>query len=276
MLLRGQGISATESTEDTEKSFSIMRMNSCSFSLCGLCALCGKGIYIFAFFAVLALAAVAIAQERTVLFREDFSTLDNWKPFFFLKIKKHSVYTIENENGNHYLRAESNASASAIVYKDSFNIYDHPRVRWRWKVEDVYSKGDPRTKEGDDYPIRVYIMFEYDPDKAGFGDRITYGLAKALYGEYPPHSSLSYVWASKEEQERFITSPYTDKARMVLLEKGPGKAGIWVDEEINIVEDYENAFKAKPPARARIAVMNDSDNTGESSVSYMEYIEVFR
>ncbi len=29
-------------------------------------------------------------------------------------------------------------------------------------------------------------------------------------------------------------------------------------------------------ALGSIAVMNDSDNTGESSVSYMEYIEIFR
>jgi hypothetical protein len=36
------------------------------------------------------------------------------------------------------------------------------------------------------------------------------------------------------------------------------------------------AFGIKPPARARIAVMNDSDNTGESSISSMEHIEVFR
>ena len=47
-------------------------------------------------------------------------------------------------------------------------------------------------------------------------------------------------------------------------------------EEIDILEDYLKAFKAKPPLRARIAIMNDSDNTGESAVSWMEYIEVFK
>lgn len=243
--------------------------------------LCGKSIsflvfFFIALFSSFTLSGIALSQEQNILFREDFSTLDNWAPFFFPKIKKHSVYTIEQENGNRRFKAESNASASAIVYKDPFNVYDWPKARWRWKVKNVYAKGDPSTKEGDDYPIRVYVMFEYDPDKAGFGERITYGLAKTLYGKYPPHSSLSYVWASKGEQERIITSPYTDRARMVLLEKGPAKAGTWVDEEVNIVEDYQKAFKTAPPARARIAIMNDSDNTGESSVSYMDYIEVFK
>jgi hypothetical protein len=51
---------------------------------------------------------------------------------------------------------------------------------------------------------------------------------------------------------------------------------VWRDEEINIVEDYEKAFGTRPPLRARIAVMNDSDNTGERAVSYLEFIEVYR
>jgi hypothetical protein len=226
--------------------------------------------------AVLITAFPASADDHQVLFREDFDDLDSWKPLAFPKIKSRSTYTIEQTGSEHILRAESSASASAIVYKDSFSVSDFPRVKWRWKVKNVYVKGDVRSKEGDDYPIRVYVMFEYDPDKAGTMDRIKYGFAKSLYGEYPPHSSLSYIWSSKDDPEKFVVSPYTDKAVMVLLEKGPAKVGTWVDEEIDIMADYEKAFKAKPPARARIAVMNDSDNTGESSVSYLEYIEVFK
>jgi hypothetical protein len=216
------------------------------------------------------------ADGRNILFREDFNSLDNWKPFFFPKIKKHSTYTIETNGQDRILKAESSGSASAIVYKGSFNVYEYPRVKWRWKVGNVYKKGDVRTKEGDDYPIRVYIMFEYDPEQAGAFEKITYSMARSIYGEYPPHSSLSYVWANKDEPGRFLTSPYTNKARMVLLEKGQQKVGTWQDEEINILDDYQQGFGVKPPARARIAVMNDSDNTGESSVSYMEYIEIFK
>jgi hypothetical protein len=216
----------------------------------------------------------APAGHRQVLFREDFVTLENWRPFTFPKIKSHSTYTIERDGDAHVLRAESNASASAIVYKEAFDVREFPKVRWRWKVENVYAKADPRSKEGDDYPIRVYIMFEYDPAKAGALERITYGFAKALYGEYPPHSSLSYVWSSRDDPATFVVSPYTDKAVMVLLEKGASKAGTWVDEEIDIPADYRKAFAEEPPARARIAIMNDSDNTGERSVSWVAFIEV--
>jgi len=227
-------------------------------------------------FLIAALGAPASAGEKTVLWTENFDSLANWRELFFPKIKKHSVYSIEQNNGHHVLRTESHASASAIVYKDSFNVYEYPKARWRWKVMNLYAKGDPRTKEGDDYPVRVYVMFEYDPEKAGFFDRLKYSMAKKLYGEYPPQCTLSYVWASKEDPQTVITSPYTGKAMMVLLEKGPSKVGMWQDEEVDIMADYQKAFGTRPPINARIAIMNDSDNTGESAVSFIEYIEVFR
>jgi hypothetical protein len=230
----------------------------------------------FALLVPVLLVPSVYALERSVLFHEDFATLDNWKSFFFPKIKRHTVYTIQRDGERHYLKAESNASASAIVYKDSFNVYDYPCVQWRWKVNNVYVKGDARRKSGDDYPLRVYVMFEYDPDKAGTFEKIKYGIAKKMYGEYPPRSSLSYVWTSKEDQGSIIVSPYTDRAMMVLLQMGEKNVGTWQDQEVNIVDDYQKAFGSKPPIRARIAIMNDSDNTGESSMSYMEYIEVFR
>jgi hypothetical protein len=95
----------------------------------------------------------AMALERSVLFREDFAGLDSWKPFYFTKIEKHSVYTIERDKGRQYLKAESNASASAIAYRDSFNVNDYPDVRWRWKIERVYKKGEAKTRRNRFYNI---------------------------------------------------------------------------------------------------------------------------
>ena len=221
-------------------------------------------------------AHVCRAEDSPPLFSEDFNTLDDWKPFTFPKIKTHSTYTIEHEGDQAYLRAESKASASAIVYKEEFDVYEYPRVRWRWKVQNIYQKADAATKEGDDFPVRIYIMFVYDPDKAGFGEGVKYGFAKALYGEYPPHSSLNYVWSSKEDAARIITNPYTDRAKDILLRKGPALVGTWQDEEVDILADYQAAFGTDPPRKARIAIMNDSDNTGESAVSWVDHIEVIR
>jgi hypothetical protein len=216
----------------------------------------------------------AYCEEGEVFFREDFEDLDGWEPLQFPKIKEHTEYAIELSGGESRLVAVSNSSASAIAYTKEFDVYEYPRVRWRWRISNVYEKGDAATKKGDDYPMRVYIMFTYDPSKASFGRRIKYGLAKTLYGEYPPDSSLNYIWANRKYEEKVLTNAYADQAKMILLQGGPEKSGEWQDEEVDILEDYRLAFGKDPPARARIAIMNDSDNTGESSVSEVDFIEV--
>jgi len=229
----------------------------------------------FLFLVILLLPALATAQGP-VLLREEFNDLANWRPVTFPKIKEHSQYTVEDQGRERVLRAESRASASAIVYRNPFNVYEHPRLRWKWKVENVYEKGNARTKEGDDYPLRIYVLFEYDPEKAGAYDKTKYGLAKALYGEYPPHSALNYIWTSREDGNGIITNPYASNTKMIVLRKGKRSVGRWVLEDRNILDDYRRAFGADPPAMATLGIMNDSDNTKEASVSYVGFIEVCR
>ena len=214
--------------------------------------------------------------EKQIFLREDFTALDNWRTIVVPRACEQTQYSIESKDGEHYLKARSNASASGLVYKGEFNVYEYPRVKWRWKVDNIYEKANPEKKSGDDYPIRIYIAFKYDPEKAGTFERIKYGIAKKIYGEYPPQSSLIYVWASREDQKEIVVSPYSNRSKVIALEKGPGQVGTWKDEEIDIVNDYRRAFGTDPPPVADIAVMNDSDNTKEKSQSYVRYIEVYK
>ena len=80
------------------------------------------------------------SQDAAILFREDFNNLKNWRPLYFPKISRHSTYTIETNGSESFLKAESNASASALVYKEDFNVYDYPRARWRWKIKQRLSE----------------------------------------------------------------------------------------------------------------------------------------
>ena len=224
---------------------------------------------------LLVFAVLVHSEEEKALLKEDFDNISSWEPLYFPKIKEHSSYAVESDDEGSYLKAESSASASGLVYREKFDVYKFPYAKWRWKVANVYAKGDAKNKKGDDYPIRIYIIFKYDPDKAGFRQKIKYKTAKVLYGEYPPDSALSYIWANKEYSERILTSKYTKKAKMILLQKGKTNIGKWQEQEVNILEDYKKAFGKNPPAVASIAIMNDSDNTRESSVSYVDYIEIY-
>lgn len=219
----------------------------------------------------------ASATDHRVPIREEFNDLENWKPLLFPKIPRHTVYTTETESGRHYLKAESNASSSGLIYNSEFDVYQYPNIRWRWKVDNIYSGEDVNRvnrKRGDDYPIRVYIIFKYEPERAGPLEKITYGAAKRRYGEYPPHSALNYVWASNISAESIMTNPYSDRSKMFFLQMGGERKGQWIEENLNIVADYQRAFGENPPATASLAIMNDSDDTGQSSVSYIEFIEI--
>ena len=218
--------------------------------------------------------AVIVCAGQKVLFRINFDSLSDWEPLTFPKIKTHSKYSLVKDGDKSILKAESRASASAIVYRRTFNIYENPRLHWRWKVTHLSDRGNPKEKAGDDYPIRVYVMFQYDPNRASLGESLIYKATKAIYGKYPPHSTLNYVWTGANIFERFIASPYTGKAYMVVLERGKEKAGQWIEESVNVLEDYRKAYGKEPPATAGIAVMSDSDNTGTNAEAYLEFIEV--
>lgn len=218
--------------------------------------------------------ALACAQDSVI--NESFSNLNNWEPLNFPKIERHTIYSVESSSAGSYLKAVSSASASALIYRKTFNVYEYPKMKWSWKISNVYEKGDVTSKSGDDYPARVYVIFQYDPKKVSFTGRLKYSAAKLIYGKYPPLASLNYIWNSKKASKRMVDSPYTDRSKLIILEAGPGKAGQWDEEEVNILDDYRKAFGSEPPAAASIAVMDDSDNTGESSISYFKDIEVFR
>ncbi len=63
---------------------------------------------------------------------------------------------------------------------------------------------------------------------------------------------------------------------MIALQAGTSNTGKWQTEEVNILRDYQMAFGEKPASTVSIAIMNDSDNTEEDSISYVDFIEFFR
>ncbi|MFO7821862.1 MAG: DUF3047 domain-containing protein [Lentisphaeria bacterium] len=207
--------------------------------------------------------------------REDFDDLDAWKPRTFEDVKRHTQYSIVKQNGESYLKSFTDHSASGLVCKDKFDVYKYPRLRWCWKVSNIFEKGDATSKKSDDYANRVYVSFEYDPDDVGWVTRAKYRVAKQMYGEYPPHSVLNYFWANKDHGKDHLVSQYTDRAMLIPVEVSKANVGEWVIEEVNILEDYQRVFGKKPPRTpASLAIMSDSDNTGESATGYIDFIEI--
>ncbi len=216
------------------------------------------------------------AAAESVLFREEFEDLDGWEPYVFRGIERHTDYRIVVDGNTSVLQATSDAGASALIGRQRFSVAEYPIITWRWKVDNLYEQGNYRSKAGDDYPLRVYVIFAYDPQMADFGTRIKYELARALHGQYPPHSSINYIWANRADEQETVPNPFTDRAMMIPLRSGPQHVGTWQEEEVDVYRDYLQAFGEPPPAVATLAVMNDADNTGEAATSYIDFIEVRR
>jgi hypothetical protein len=191
-----------------------------------------------------------------------------WQPLTFKNIDKHTGYSLVKDNGKTVIRAESKASASGLIRKISIDPREYQWITWNWKISNIFEKGDVTQKKGDDYPARIYITFEYNPDKLSFFEKTKYKTARLLYGEYPPHAAINYIWESKAPRETMVPNPYTDRVKMIVVESGDEYAGVWREEKRNIYEDYKKAFDEEPPMISGVAIMTDSDNTGESAVAY--------
>ncbi|MGQ0665849.1 MAG: DUF3047 domain-containing protein [Nitrospiraceae bacterium] len=192
---------------------------------------------------------------------------EGWKPLTFKKIPKRTTYELVKDGEHVVVKATSDASASGLTKEVKIDPKEFPIVRWQWKVENLLRNSDATRKDGDDYPARLYITFEYDPDKVSFGKKLKFKAGQVVFGDIPI-GAISYVWERKAPVGAIIDNAYTDFVKMVVVESGPRQIGIWVDESRNIYEDYKKAFGEEPPMINGVAIMSDTDNTKERVTAY--------
>jgi len=193
-----------------------------------------------------------------------------WEPLTFRKIPRLTRYSVVRDGEGWVLKAESEAAASALYRPLDLDLRAYPRPTWRWKIGNVLVKGDARRKEGDDYPARVYVAFRYDPVQATAWERAKYGAYRLLYGTYPPRAALNYIWDNKLPPGTTLDNAYTDRAKMIVVRSGAAEVGRWLTETRNVVDDYRRIFGDEPPPIAGVAVMTDTDDTGERAVAWYD------
>lgn len=181
-----------------------------------------------------------------------FSTedLSGWtdKPF-----KGKTTYELTKNDGKSVLKAHSVKAASGLIKKLNVDSKKFPILRWSWKIEHTLKKEDIKTKKGDDFAARVYVVFP----------RTFFWRMRAI----------NYVWAAKMPKDSFAPSPYTSNSIIVAVESGDDKVGTWVSEERNIYEDYKKMFGEEPPHIGGVAIMTDTDDTQDEVTAY--YGDIF-
>ncbi len=205
--------------------------------------------------AILLIPEAGAAQERML----PAAGSDAWQPLAFPKIERHTRYSVGVEDGESVLHAESECSASALLYPlRDVALETTPLLRWRWRVEEGLAPADERSKAGDDFAARVYVTFAFEPERASLFERAGRALAGAVYGEAMPGSALSYVWSSREPRGARWPNPFVASSQMIVATSGAATG--WVDVEVDLLADYERAFSHAAPAAVFVALMTDTDN----------------
>ena len=174
-------------------------------------------------------------------------------------------YVRDDEVNATVLEGSADAAASAITYRFDDDAHVHSILRFKWRPGNLIATSDPLSKAGDDYTARIYVTFVSDPSRASIREKTENAIAHALYGETPPHAALSYVYTHKAAAGTIITSPYTHRVKNIVVDSDPASLGKWKSFTRDIYEDYKRAFGEEPTRISGIAIMVDTDNTGEKT-----------
>ncbi len=173
--------------------------------------------------------------------------LTGWQTKAF---KGQTDYRLTTLDGHTVLKAVSAAQASGLYREISVDLNRTPFLNWSWRIDQTLGPLNEKTKGGDDYPARVYVI-------------VSGGIA------FWRTRSVNYVWASSIPQGRRWPNAYAGAAvQMIALRSGDREAGTWVQEKRNVREDLKNFFGEAINRIDAVALMSDTDNSGGRAVAY--------
>lgn len=187
-----------------------------------------------------------LASGNIVVGQFSAASLQSWQNKVFAG---ETQYTLTVDEGMQVLRAESNASASGLYREIEVDLTQTPYLNWSWKVDNVLQNIDERTKAGDDFPARVYLVVS----------------GGALFWQT---QSLVYVWSSQHPVGSRWNNPFTDNARHIAVRSGTDQSGQWLQEKRNVKKDFEALFGTSIDRIDAVAIMTDTDNSGQAAVAW--------
>ena len=199
---------------------------------------------------LLAVASPATAGLNPAIPGFSTGTIDRWQQEKFSGTTQYRVVTQEQ---NQILEAISEGTASGLYFQNKLAIRNSTTLSWRWKVSSIAPALNERSKQGDDYPARIYIVVSDGPF-------------------FWQTRTLVYVWSNNQPVDSRWDNAYTGKARMWALNSGNEGINEWQSHSRNIQKDLISAFGKTYNKIDAIAVMTDSDNSGTRFHSWYDDI----
>jgi hypothetical protein len=192
---------------------------------------------------LLLVSAPAVAFAGTILPVLKNANLAGWESKSF---EGETQYSTEAGSDRLCVRAKTNGAASGLFREMEVDLNRTPYLNWSWRVDNVYENNNEPTRDGDDYPARVYVV------KSG-------GLL------FWRTQAVNYVWSSHQPVGASWPNAFTDHAAMIAVASGSTDTGTWKTHKRNVRDDFKEAFGDDIAAIDAIAIMSDSDNTGQQA-----------
>ena len=152
------------------------------------------------------------------------------------------------------IKAQSQASASGLFREIRVDLTKTPYLNWSWRVENTLQQTDETKKQGDDYPARIYVV-----------------VSGGLW--FWKTKALNYVWSSQQAVNTDWPNAFTANAHMLAVDSGQDKINTWVQHRRNVLRDIKTYLNLDVQHIDAVAIMTDTDNSGQSAMAY--YGEIY-
>ena len=193
---------------------------------------------------VFALGAGSAGADTVEVLRN--GDIAGWEEKVF---KGKTAYETIRHDGRDAVRATSRGTASGLYLRRRIDLDKTPILRWSWRVDATLGDIDERTRAGDDYSARVYVIRSHS---------VLLWRTRAV----------NYVWASVVAAGETWPNAWTDSSRHVAVRSGDALAGQWVEERRDVRADFRELFGKPVRYVDAVAIMTDTDNTGGTAVAY--------
>ena len=165
------------------------------------------------------------------------------------KVRKDSgkdVYRVVEESGLRFLRATAKGLGVQAAKEYEWDLGAYPILVWSWRPIEFPKGGDERASKTNDSVLAVYMLVPYSKVRGP--------------------KAVKYIWSEKVPVGTRLNSN-TGLTQVRVLRSGlPAKKGEWVEERVNVRDDYKKYFEvSETPTPAGIAVLTDSDDTSSSA-----------
>jgi hypothetical protein len=166
---------------------------------------------------------------------------DDWKP---KEDRAREIYKVLEQGGVRFIRATARSTGIQIGKEFDWDLKALPVLSWKWRPQLFPHGADERESSRNDSALGVYAVF--------------------------PHSAVAvktvkYVWSATVPAGT-TASASRGLTRMVVLRSGERVDGKWVQETVNVAQDYARLFGEPPKQPRGIALLTDADDTKTAAV----------